>query len=358
MTTCIVTPEIIQLLLQPFQENPKKSIIVLRYGELEQLDHQSKFYDDHDHFSLRVSSHIDCMFCSKHLHAKQKKSAQGFQQKINEGGTLQPNQWHFQELRHLPNHHVSVAEWTPTHARTSALKKTPDTMTSWSVDDWTAAVAASTENRSQVTKIPNPVPKHKRSTAMWRLKISWTHTGLNTVPPAPRKLQSKWPIFCSTRLFQNAVIAGLQGERKALWSATHIQHHKNQSLASPSSKAVSLQLRFIRAARSTYTSKFFFEICAKTKTLEFEPRKILGIASQVGSFPFQIRAASTNLAVEPALREVAPRPIPWTRWPKLQEVFFKPQKKPALGYKLKRIMIAICVYIHVYIIWCVYNVDV
>lgn len=125
MTTCIVTPEIIQLLLQPFQENPKKSIIVLRYGELEQLDHQSKFYDDHDHFSLRVSSHIDCMFCSKHLHAKQKKSPQGFQQKINEGGTLQPNQWHFRELRHLPNHHVSVAEWTPTHARTSALKQPP-----------------------------------------------------------------------------------------------------------------------------------------------------------------------------------------------------------------------------------------
>lgn len=125
MTTCIVTPEIIQLLLQPFQENPKKSIIVLRYGELEQLDHQSKFYDDHDHFSLRVSSHIDCMFCSKHLHAKQKKSPQGFQHKINEGGTLQPNQWHFRELRHLPNHHVSVAEWTPTHARTSALKQPP-----------------------------------------------------------------------------------------------------------------------------------------------------------------------------------------------------------------------------------------
>lgn len=57
-----------------------------------------------------------------------------------------------------------------------SVETTPDTMTSWSVDDWTVAVAASTENRSQVPKIPNPVPKHNRSTAMWRLKISWTHT--------------------------------------------------------------------------------------------------------------------------------------------------------------------------------------
>lgn len=142
-----------------------------------------------------------------------------------------------------------------------SVEKTPDTMTSWSVDDWTAAVAASTENRSQVTKIPNPVPKHKRSTAMWRLKISWTHTGLNTVPPAPRKLQSKWPIFCSTRLFQNAVIAGLQGERKALWSATHIQHHKTNLSPRPPRKLY----------RSSYVSlgqlvpptlpSFFWNLC-------------------------------------------------------------------------------------------------
>lgn len=229
-----------------------------------------------------VKNHIDCMGLFKTSPCQtKKKSPKGIPtKKSTKLGTLQPNQWHFRELRHLPNLHVSVAEWIPTHARTSALKH--GTMTSWSVDDW-------------------------------------THTGLNTVPPAPRKLQSTWPIFCSTRLFQNAVIAGLR-ERKALWSAAHIQHHKTQSLASPSSKAVSLQLRFIRAARSTYTSKLLNLKFVQTKPLDFFCQENLEFPARLVHFLFKLGAASTNLgfigkAKSPALREVAPRPIPWTRWP-------------------------------------------
>ena len=41
------------------------------------------------------------------------------------------------------------------------------------------------------------------------------------------------PIFCSTRLFQNAVIAGLQGKSTALWNATHPAESKTNPSPRP-----------------------------------------------------------------------------------------------------------------------------